>query len=158
MGGVEAKAKVLMARGDLAAAAEILRRGAIMQKTPNPRLLNLLGICEARQGHSEMAREVFNEALMVSPRNASALTNLGNLALLDGDHRAAREFYNRALRENLFLAEPRFNIVLSYQDMGHFEKAMTAYEEYVVMAKTSQWSRLILVAGVFLLLAFLLNR
>jgi Flp pilus assembly protein TadD len=105
-----------------------------------------------------MAREVFNEALMVSPRNASALTNLGNLALLDGDHRAAREFYNRALRENLFLAEPRFNIVLSYQDMGHFEKAMTAYEEYVVMAKTSRWSRLILVAGVFLLLAFLLNR
>lgn len=158
VGGLEARARGLMAKGEMTHAADVLRRGILGTSKANPRHLNLLGICEARLGHREMAREVFQEVLTTSPRNAAALTNLGNLALLDGDHRAARELYTRALRENVLLSEPRYNLVLSYQDMGHFEKAMTAYEDYVAIAKAGRWSRLAVVIGVILLLTILLKR
>ncbi len=156
--GLEQKARDLMARGEVARAAEVLRQGIMAESKTNPRYLNLLGICETRLGHRETAKEAFSEALSVSPRNAAALTNLGNLAFLEGDQHAAREFYVRALRENVLLREPRFNLVLSYQDMGHFEKAMTAYEEYVAIAKAAQWSRYALAAGLILLILFLLKR
>ena len=156
--GLLLKAQNLMAKGELGRAAELLRRHILDADNPNPKTMNLLGVCEARQGHREMAREVFNQVLLRSPGNSSALTNLGNLSLIEGDHHAAREYYNRALRQNVFLPEPRFNLVLSYQDMGHFEKAMTAYEEYVMIAKTARWSKYAILVGLLLLLAFLLKR
>ena len=158
MDGRLLKVQSLMAKGELGRAAELLRHHVLDADRPNPKAMNLLGVCEARQGHREMAREVFNQVLRRSPGNPSALTNLGNLSLIEGDHHAAREYYNRALRQNVFLPEPRFNLVLSYQDMGHFEKAMTAYEEYVMIAKTAKWSKYAVLVGLLLLLAFLLKR
>lgn len=147
-----------MAKGELDRAADMLRRRVLESSIPRAKAMNLLGICEARQGHHELAREIFNDFLLHYPGDPSALTNLGNLSLIEGDHQAAREFYNRALRRNVFLAEPRFNLVLSYQDMGHFEKAMSAYQEYATIAKTSRWSKLALLIGLLLFLVFLLRR
>lgn len=152
------RAQRLMAKGELVLACEMLRRHVMEEDNPGLKVLNLLGVCEARRGHREMAREIFTQVLSRSPGNASALTNLGNLAFLEGDHHTAREFYTKALRQNVLLPEPRFNIVLSYQDMGHFEKAMTAYEDYRMIAKTAKWSRLILIFGLGLLLLFLFRR
>ena len=152
------RAQNLMAKGELDRAAEILRRRVLESNVPKAKVMNLLGICEARQGHHELAREIFSEVLLHYPGDSSALTNLGNLSLIEGNHQAAREFYNRALRHNAFLAEPRFNLVLSYQDMGHFEKAMSAYQEYAAIAKTSSWWKWALLIGLLLFLAFLLRR
>ncbi len=152
------RAQSLMAKGELDRAAEMLRRHVLESSIPKAKVMNLLGICEARQGHHELAREIFNEVLTHYPANPSALTNLGNLSFIEGDHQAARELYNRALRQNVFLSEPRFNLVLSYQDMGHFEKAISAYQEYSAIAKTSSWSKWALLIGLLLILAFLLRR
>ena len=69
---------------------------------------------------------------------------MGNLSLLKGDTATAGNFYIRALRENVFLSEPRLNLVQCYQDMGHFEKAMTAYEEYVAVARMNRWGKVAL--------------
>ncbi len=145
------QARSLMAKGETALACEFLRKHIIDGDKPNPKLLNLLGVCEVREGHREMAREIFGQVLEQSPNNPSALTNLGNLALLEGNHQGARELYTKALRQNPLLSEPRFNLILSYQDMGHFEKAMTAYQEYMMISKTSRWS-----FGIFLALGLLI--
>lgn len=155
--GLVGKAQRLMNRGETSVAAEILRRRIGEEERVNPRHMNLLGICEVKLGHREMAREIFGEVLASYPRNAAALTNMGNLAFLDGDGQAAGDYYTRALRENAFLKEPRHNLVSLYQDMGHFEKALTAYEEYAFMAKAGRWSSA-LVALLFLLLLMLLVR
>lgn len=158
VGGIEMKARSLIARGELGLASDLLRARILATDNPSPRLLNLLGICEARQGHIEAAREAFTKALARAPRDPAALTNLGNLAFLEGNHDTAREFYNRALRQNVFLREPRFNLVRSYQEMGHFEKAMSAFEDYSILTKTARWSRLLLLLGTLLFLTFLLKR
>ncbi|MGE5579762.1 MAG: tetratricopeptide repeat protein [Bacillota bacterium] len=156
--GTEMKARSLIARGQLSLASDLLRDRILATEDPSPKLLNLLGICEARQGRREAAREAFIKALARSPRDPAALTNLGNLAFLEGDHDTARELYNKALRQNVFLPEPRFNLVRSYQEMGHFEKAMSAFEDYSMLAKTAKWSRLLFLLGAILLFAFLLRR
>lgn len=151
--GLEARAKGLLYRGEIEEAAELLRRTIAQGPRTNPRHVNLLGICEIRLGHREMARELFSSVVSEFPRNASALTNMGNLAFLEGDQKTACDYYARAVQENVFLQEPRFNLVRSYQYMGHFEKAMIAYEEYLAMAKLGRWGRTVLL--LFLSLALI---
>jgi len=151
--GLLGKAEKLIDQGETRVAAEILRRGVREQAKVSPRHLNLLGVCEARLGHREMARELFMEVLQSRPRDAAALTNMGNLCFLDRDHKAAGDYYTRALRENVFLKEPRFNLVSLYQDMGHFDRAMTAYEEYLAIAKANRW---VAMACAIIVLLFLL--
>ncbi len=158
VGGVEMRARSLIARGELKLASDLLRSRVLETDNPSPKLLNLLGVCEARQGHRQAARDAFMKALTKSPRDPAALTNLGNLAYLEGDYDTARDLYNRALRQNIFLPEPRFNLVRSYQEMGHFEKAMMAFEDYSMLGRTARWSRLLLLLGGILLLIFFLRR
>lgn len=153
--GVLFRAERLVEQGALSDAVEILRRRLRENPRVSPRHLNLLGTCEARLGHREMAREVFSDVLAAHPHNVAVLTNLGNLSLLDGNHQTARDYYVRALHENAFLKEPRFNLVRCYQDMGHFEKALTTYEEYDTVAKMSRWAAIAFVAlTIALLLLF----
>ena len=158
--GIEARAKSMLDKGDAQSAAEILRRAIARESRANPRRLNLLGVCEAHSGHLATARELFSSVLSEFPHNASALTNMGNLAFLEGDQEGARQYYVRALQQNVFLQEPRFNLVRSYQYMGHFEKAMTAYQDYVAVARLNRWSHLALLFLVVLLgvLALLARR
>lgn len=105
-----------------------------------------------------MARELFSGVLADHPHNAAALTNMGNISLLEGDRTTAGNFYVRALRENFFLKEPRYNLVVCYQDMGHFEKAMTAYEEYAAIAKMGRWAVVALASLALALLMLLASR
>lgn len=147
----------MIEQGKTADAAEALRRVMGQGKT-SPRIRNLLGICEVRLGHREMAQELFSGVLAEQPRNPAALTNMGNLSLLGGDTATAGNFYIRALRENVFLVEPRLNLVRCYQDMGHFEKAMTAYEEYVAVVRMNWWGKVALASLALILLLLLARR
>jgi Flp pilus assembly protein TadD len=156
--GLEVRARSLLDRGEVETAAQLLRQTIMQETRANPRHLNLLGICEIRLGHRETAREIFSSVLSEFPRNAAALTNLGNVAFLNDDQKAARDYYARALQENVLLQEPRYNLVRSYQHMGHFEKALRAYEEYVAVANASRWSKTTLFLFLILLAVFLIAR
>ena len=60
------------------------------------RIRNRLGVLYARYGRTEQAREQFT-AIVRDQDYAPALTNLGNLAFLDGSYRLARSYFERAL-------------------------------------------------------------
>jgi len=154
---VEARAKNMLDRGDAGGAAELLRSAIAREVRRNPRHLNLLGVCEARMGHFDAARKLFLSVLSDFPEDAAALTNMGNLAFLEGDHETARRYYTKALQQNFLLREPRFNLIRSYQYMGHFEKAMMAYQDYLEITKLGRLFHpalllLLVIAGLVLLL------
>lgn len=128
------------------------------QDKANPRHLNLLGVLEVRLGRKEAARQRFAQVLSRFPRNPSALTNMGNLAFLDGDEKTACQYYLKALRENPFLQEPRHNLVRTYQYTGNFEKAMSAFEDYVIVRRLSRWFRASVLLTLLLLTLFLIAR
>jgi tetratricopeptide (TPR) repeat protein len=59
---------------------------------------NEAGVVLALSGHTARAESLFVDVLSKAPRDARALTNLGNVALLRGDSKLALSYYARAAR------------------------------------------------------------
>lgn len=155
--GFDGTIRKLMAGGNNREAAELLREKTRQARRPNPYHLNCLGVCEAQLGHTELAKELFHQALLLSPRDAQALNNLGNLAFIAQDNDLARDYYLRSLRESVWATEPRYNLTALYQDIGHSEKALSAFQEYMAVVKAIRWAQITAVAIVALLLALALK-
>jgi len=146
--------ETLLIAGRLGEAAHIIERNPC----PKPRYLNILGVHQAREGRLDRAEISFREALSASPHDPKILNNLGNLALLERKPDVAKEFYEKALQGNVFMIEPRYNLVIAYQDLGLSEKALAAYEEYRFLLKLASWFRVILVTAVGFAMLFFLYR
>ncbi len=58
--------------------------------------LNLRGVSAMNRNDRKAAREHFQQAYKLDPRNAFALNNMGYLAEMDGDRETAQDFYERA--------------------------------------------------------------
>jgi len=140
--GFERTVIKLISKGHMSEAARRLRERMHKDIRPKSRYLNYLGVCEGHMGHLESARDLFIRALIISPRDPKPLNNLGNLAFMKNDLETAREYYMRSLRENVWATEPRFNLTVLYQYLGHSEKALSSYEGYVMAKKAIQWGKI----------------
>lgn len=58
--------------------------------------LNLRAVSAMNRNDRKTAREYFQQAYRLDPRNAFALNNMGYLAEMDGDKETAQDFYERA--------------------------------------------------------------
>jgi len=58
--------------------------------------LNLRAVSAMNRNDRKTAREDFQQAYRLDPRNAFALNNMGYLAEMDGDRETAQDFYERA--------------------------------------------------------------
>jgi Flp pilus assembly protein TadD len=58
--------------------------------------LNLRGVSAMNRNDRKAAREYFQQAYKLDPKNAFALNNMGYLAEMDGDRETAQDFYERA--------------------------------------------------------------
>lgn len=154
--GFDGTVKRLMATGKDSEAAGLLRGRTLHRRKPSACHLNRLGVCEARLGHLELAKELFSQALVLSPRDAHALNNLGNLAYIARDVDLARDYYLQSLRTNVWAVEPRYNLIVLYQDTGNSEKALSSFEDYAAVSKAVYWARIaaVCVLALFLILGF----
>ncbi|WP_428265020.1 tetratricopeptide repeat protein [Haliangium sp.] len=81
--------------------------------------------CEAEaQGETELATELYRQAIARQPSLASAHTNLGNLLYRSGDLMGARDAYEHALELEPAQAEARFNLGNLLEDLGETELAI----------------------------------
>lgn len=135
-----------LAAGDVAAArahhAEALRRRRSIGHEPGiVTSLTILAETETVAGHADVARRLLEEALALSARHddvatrAVCLRHLGTLALLEGDHAAARGSIEEALRLDRVLGDPyRLGQDLCAlgdvaRDAGRWEDARARYVE-----------------------------
>lgn len=157
MWGFEGKVSNLICCGKVVQAHEILRSRLKKDRRINPRYINLLGICEAKMGHFKAAKDLFTHALSLCPGDAKFLNNLGNIFLIELDPDAAIDCYLKAIRKNIWAKEPRYNLVLAYQERGDFEKSMTCFDEYITLKKLHSWLKTIFLGVLFLLLLFFIH-
>jgi tetratricopeptide (TPR) repeat protein len=82
-------------RGELPEAAESVQ-GAIA-RDPSSQAYNLLGAIEASRGRAAEARQAFDTALALDPRDSATYTNLGVLQLNSAQPETAAGFFAEAL-------------------------------------------------------------
>lgn|GEM_PF-1249864 len=155
--GFERTVRSLILRGQMSEAARRLRERMRQDGRPKSRYLNYLGVCEGHLGHLESARELFIQALVISPRDPKPLNNLGNIAFMRSDLETARDYYMRSLKENVWATEPRFNLTVLYQDLGHSEKVLSSYEGYMMTKRAIQWAKIAALSLTVLLLLFVVS-
>jgi Flp pilus assembly protein TadD len=86
----------------------------------------------------EQAESVFVALLSDSPGDARALTNLGNLRVLEGDLDVALVFYNQAVRADASDAGIKLNRATSLMLMGDLERAEAEAAEAVRQAGSEE--------------------
>jgi lipoprotein NlpI len=89
-------------------------------------LLNKRGVARIGLGRRDEARADFEEALVVAPRFAPALANLGNLALEAGDVEGAIARYEAAIAADDGYALAHANLAAAYKTAGRIDDAVRA--------------------------------
>jgi tetratricopeptide (TPR) repeat protein len=92
------------------------------------------GIIAACAGQVDTAESLFVAVLSLSPRDARAFTNLGNLALLRGDHSVALVFYDRAVRADTLDGGIRLDRALALALLGFESESQSEFREGVRLA------------------------
>ena len=92
------------------------------------------GITLALSGEAEKAESVFISLLSQSPRDARALTNLGNLALQGGDPAIALAFYDRAVLADTLDAGILLNRAVALMLLGDEDSAVAQANDGVLKA------------------------
>jgi tetratricopeptide (TPR) repeat protein len=90
--------KILVDREIATQLAAIQAEIAKNKEKPGP--LNKLGVLYARYGLTTQAETQFSAALKLSTSYVPALVNLGNLAFLKGEAKAARQYYEKAQKKD----------------------------------------------------------
>lgn len=92
------------------------------------------GIALAMSGELKQAESVFVSILSDSPDDARALTNLGNLRVLEGDLDVALVFYNHAAKSAAEDAGVKLNRATTLMLMGDMDRAEQEAAEAVKQA------------------------
>jgi len=92
------------------------------------------GVTLAMRGDVTRAESVFVSVLSISPKDPSALNNLGNLHLIKGEPAVALAFYNRAIVYDTTDAGIRLNRSLAMMLSGDHEEAKAEAKRAVRMA------------------------
>lgn len=98
----------------------------------------LLGIAQYLKGDTQAAVETLKHAIELNPKQGSALTRLGSIALADNDLTTAKSWFDRALLVNPKdrLARARLAAVLERQ--GDITGAISAYQEAIADLPANQ--------------------
>ena len=78
-------------------------------------------------GRLEDAEEIYRQILAVQPEHADALHLLGVIALQVGQHKAAAEYVERAIRLKGDVAFFHSNLGDVYRKLGKFPEAVACY-------------------------------
>lgn len=120
------------------ASAEELLRKVLTEDSRSPIAHNLLGICQARTGDEEAARESFERAVELDPKFVAARVNLGNLLLGLREWAAALREFKAAIAADpgIFMRDPTsyvaFNIYgLCLMDDRNYIEARRAFERSI---------------------------
>lgn len=118
-------------RGDFSSAEAALDALLETARAPDERafLLNKRGVARIALELRELAICDFTEALAASEGYAPALTNLGNLALENGDIDAAIAQYERAIANDAEYAIAFLNLGVAYKRAGRIDKAVRALRQ-----------------------------
>lgn len=92
-----------------------------------------LGQVYAAEGKTEEAKAAFESYMEKYPEDASALNQLGEIALASEDYESAAVYFEKALdaaekndRQNI-----QRNLVMAYERTGAFDEALSAAKDYV---------------------------
>lgn len=123
--------------GNLAEAEAIYR--AILASSPRHFDANhLLGVIYLQQGNAELAAKQISVALQISPKNAAALSNLGNalsdLRRLD----EALASYDKALALQPDLANAHVNRVNALKGLRRIPEAIASYDKAIALQPNHQ--------------------
>lgn len=128
--------QALLERGQCAEALPYLEAAHERDRTVLEPLLNL-GLCHATLGDRARARQRFEEALALAPRDGRAPAQLARLASEDGDLITARALYERALALRPGDAEVRAGLGATLGQLGLLDEARTHLERAALEAPCS---------------------
>lgn len=87
------------------------------------RVRSALGVALDQLGRFPEARQVYAEALTISPNNARVLTNMGMSHLMEGDASGAEPILRQAVAQADAPAEARQNLAVAIALQGRFDEA-----------------------------------
>jgi tetratricopeptide (TPR) repeat protein len=121
----EAKADILMARGEYAAAIAVYQEGNLKSAI----VWNNIGMAYHHMFALDEARKAYQTALTINPRFAPASNNLAAVYYGQHDFRDAEHFYKRALKHTQESAVIFCNLGTAYFAEGKYKQGMKAYRK-----------------------------
>ncbi len=129
-------ARILYASGRHVEAEPILRKG-LAKKPKDFDLNNLMGVVLKNLGRLKESLTFLAAAQKASPKNASPLVNAGNVHLLLGDPRKARDMFSRAAKLMPKDGETRRLLGVACRRAGDFTRARRELEAACALAPDS---------------------
>jgi tetratricopeptide (TPR) repeat protein len=108
--------------------AERIYNLAVQQQPHHWYPLHALAVFQLERGRYDEAARLFRQVVRLLPDNASALTNLGSVYLLQGQLQAAAETYLHAL-ELTPTADTQSNLATVYYYLGRLTDAVRLYQQ-----------------------------
>jgi len=123
-----------LVEADALSEAEAVSR-QILQKTPKDcKFLNLLGVVLKRQQHYEESLKYFDQAAKLTPNNASAFVNMGNVYIIIEKPAKAAEAFQKATKLEPKNGEHLRLLASSYSALGNFGKALSTLQAALLRA------------------------
>ena len=107
--------------------AEALYREALEDEPEAMHSWQLLGVLCAQTGRLEEGRSCLEHAVLLDPRNAAALSDLGQVHRLAGSYPHARECFREALDIDSALLPARLSLARILAEQGDYESAIETY-------------------------------
>jgi tetratricopeptide (TPR) repeat protein len=121
----EAKADILMARGEYAAAILAYQEGNLKSAT----VWNSIGMAYHHMFALEQASKAYRTALAINPRFSAASNNLAAVYYGQHDFREAEHFYKKALKHTSESAVIFCNLGTDYFAQSKYKQGMKAYRK-----------------------------
>jgi tetratricopeptide (TPR) repeat protein len=91
------------------------------------------GAVYERRGDYSSAREQYQKALAIRPRDTNAMYNLANTYRLDGDYESAREYYEQIIRINPYQIDALYNLGYVYEEEGDPRRSLQMYQAVLAL-------------------------
>lgn len=79
------------------------------------------------------AERAYRQAIALDPQLATAITNLGNIRLVEGDREEAEALYRRAMTVDATQAEAPYNLAYLLVEAGRREEAIAFFERAIAL-------------------------
>lgn len=123
-----AYAKALTAGGRFEQALNVLD-AAIAPESPDWNALSIKGAILDQMGRNEEARALYNQALLISPEEASLEANLGLSYAMTNDLEAAEQHLRKAVQMRGASSQVRQNLALVVGLQGRFEESRALFSK-----------------------------
>lgn len=121
----QARAEILMARGEYAAAISAFQQSDLKSAL----VWNSIGMAYHHLYALDEARKAYQQALTINPRFAPAANNLAAVYYGQHDFREAEHWYKRALKHTSESAVIYCNLGTAYFGEGNYKKGLKMYQK-----------------------------